>query len=325
MMKRILLFLFVILFVVFTYTFLHEGGHALVGVLSGGKITAFSLNFLDLSAHVGLEANFTSGELIANNLAGVSLPLAAWLIFFLLVPRRANLALESLKVFSSLVFLNTLLVWIVFPFLYMAGIAPSDDSTNFLNNSGVFPPLVALVAILLYAGGWALFRARMGGFSAIIRIFQRREDAAWTPAIGRTALSLAGIFIVCGALAFAANGFRLIAAPVNPFQPPLGYTLRVSIDLSAGEHSGEPVYIFNLTRPTKVGIFLLVEGIDTDYIDLVLTGPDQYSRVIVHGEQYTASQDAPRFEATLGPGQYQLVLTSKLSPGLVSIYTFGLD
>lgn len=56
----------------YLYTLLHEGGHALVGIIYGGRIDSFVLGF---NAHVAIrEANFTQiGESLFNS-AGVLLP-----------------------------------------------------------------------------------------------------------------------------------------------------------------------------------------------------------------------------------------------------------
>src|SRR5690349_9034665 len=75
------------LFVLVTYTFLHEGGHAVVGLLMGGTVTAFNLNFLNLSAHVGIEGDFTTFQNCVISLAGVSLPLLIWGVLVSLAPR----------------------------------------------------------------------------------------------------------------------------------------------------------------------------------------------------------------------------------------------
>ena len=45
----LLVLLFILLFVVFTYTILHEAGHALVGLLSGGRLTSFSIDIQTLA------------------------------------------------------------------------------------------------------------------------------------------------------------------------------------------------------------------------------------------------------------------------------------
>lgn len=147
--SKLVLFLAIMLFIVFMYTFLHEGGHALVAVLSGATLTTFSLSVIDLGAHVDYTGTLTPAQTVVNNLAGAGLPLLAW---------------------------------VVLPVLFLAGNAPSDD-------------------------------------------------------------------------------------------------------------------------------------------DVVLTGPNEYLRRIIHAEGYTAQRDNPHVEETLAPGQYQVILTSRPSPGVVSVYT----
>lgn len=46
--KRILIPLFIGYSFIYLYTFFHEGGHALLGVLFGGTLQAFDLNFWKL-------------------------------------------------------------------------------------------------------------------------------------------------------------------------------------------------------------------------------------------------------------------------------------
>ncbi len=315
-----LLFSWVIVFVVFMYTFLHEGGHALVGVLSGAAITAFSLSVFDLGAHVAMTGNLTPAQTIANNLAGVSLPLLVWLGFMLAAPRRANLALESLKVAGTLVALNTLLAWAVLPLLVWAGQAPSDDAVNFLHNSGVPPLWVTGAALLAYLGGWLLFGTRIAGWRQELDLFRAGDRPVWTAGVRRTTLGLLGVLAVCGFVAFAANGFRLTAPRPDPFLPPPGYAQVATIDLSAAAHDRSVVHTFTIEQSTAVGVYLLVEEINSEYFDVVLTGPNRYERLIIRAEGYTARRDNPHIEETLAPGQYQVVLTSKLSPGVLSVF-----
>jgi inner membrane protein involved in colicin E2 resistance len=53
------LLVFTLCFVLVVYTVTHEAGHAVVGVLFGQTLTAFKVNFLTLSAHVGLVGELT--------------------------------------------------------------------------------------------------------------------------------------------------------------------------------------------------------------------------------------------------------------------------
>ena len=79
-------------FVLVVYTLLHEAGHAIVGMLFGQTLTALKVNFLTLSAHVGLVGELTLAQHALQSVAGAALPLVIWFIFISRVPRRSTLA-----------------------------------------------------------------------------------------------------------------------------------------------------------------------------------------------------------------------------------------
>ncbi len=168
----VLLTLFVTIFVFFTYTFLHEAGHAIAGWLFGQSLTEFDASFWDLSAHVSLSGGaLTQMQLAIQSAAGVLLPLVIWAIFISLVPHKGSFILEILKLISSMVVVNTLLAWIVLPILFLFGRAPSDDVTNFLNFSQMPPLLLSFTALVLYANCWLFFLSRIDGFRNELLMF----------------------------------------------------------------------------------------------------------------------------------------------------------
>ncbi len=85
------------------------------------------------------------------------------MVFISLVPRKSSFTLEVLKLFSAMDIVNTLLVWIILPILFLLGNAPSDDVTYFLRYSQLPPLFVTLMAIIVYIGGWALFSSKING------------------------------------------------------------------------------------------------------------------------------------------------------------------
>ncbi|RPJ18496.1 MAG: hypothetical protein EHM33_31950, partial [Chloroflexi bacterium] len=104
-----LLLLFVFTFVLFTYTFLHESGHALTGLLFDQTLTEFNVNFLNFDAHVRMTGNLSQSESAIQSVAGAGLPLLIWFVFISLLPRKASFNLEVLKFLGSMLVLNTLL------------------------------------------------------------------------------------------------------------------------------------------------------------------------------------------------------------------------
>lgn len=322
--QRILLLLTITLLSAFFYTFLHEGGHALVGLLAGGSIHTFNINFFNLSAHVGLDVNFSPTQRVVNNLAGTALPLLAWLALILTAPRRTNLALEYTKIAVSLNFLSSLLAWMILPLvMFFTGSAPSDDVTNFLRNSGAHPLVVTLAAALIFTGGWRLAAHRIGGLQRALDLLRGQEDPVMTPPVRQTLGGLLALAAVCALAAFALNGFKLSGGSSSRNLPPADYSLTRQVDLSAAQFDQAAVLTFTLQQPATIGIFLLLEDMASDLFEVKLTGPDGYEFLIIHSEGYTASVDTPRMQAHLQPGEYTLVLSSRSSAGKVSIYTAG--
>jgi hypothetical protein len=239
------------LFVLLTYTFLHEGGHAIAGFLFGGTITELSLNFLNLSAHVGIEGDFTTLQNCIVALAGVSFPLLVWALCIQWVPLKSNMpnmVADSLRLVASLAVLNTLLAWIVIPILYASGSRPGDDSVNFLNYSAVPPLVVTAVALLLYTGGWAFYFRRTGGLHGIRDLLlglRFRTDEFFAPAARRALI----ILPLCGSIVAAISwGLSGYLAAANPLGLPAGYSHVGTLNLNEKRYADESVYQFTLDQ-----------------------------------------------------------------------------
>lgn len=207
--QKFFLFLILALFCLFLYTFLHEGGHALAGVLAGAELTGFNINFLDFSAHVSLAGELTQAEKAVNAVAGVGLPLSVWLVFILAVPRRTNFALESIKLAGTMMFLSTLLAWVVLPLVYRSGDFPADDVTDFLIHSGAAPLGVALAALGAYAGGWLMFLRKIDGLRHEVQQLRNPQAEVFVPAVRMILWVCLGIVLAGLLITFAANGFRI--------------------------------------------------------------------------------------------------------------------
>lgn len=316
----ITLILFVALFVFFTYTFLHESGHALTGWLFGQTLTEFNVSFWDLSAHVGMVGGeLTQSQLAVQAIAGTGLPLLTWGIFISLVPRKTSFTLEALKLVSSMAVVNTLLAWIILPVLFSLGKAPSDDVTNFLRYSHMPPLLLAGIAITSYIGGWILFLFKIDGLRNELLLFSTTDRNTLTADTRRTIPIMTSIMASFVILVFTFNTFA-DKNSLNKFMPPQDFAPVAQIDLATRAYSTETLAQFSLDKSMYVGIFVAIRSINSTYFDLSITGPDGYSSVILHGEGYNAFQDGGLWEENLPAGTYQLVLTSHQSPGTVFVY-----
>jgi hypothetical protein len=317
---QIALTVIVLLFVIFIYTFLHESGHAMTGVLFGQSITEFEVNFWSLNAHVGLVGGeLTLFQRSVQSMAGAALPLILWTIFITLVPRKGSFTLEALKLIGSMTVINTLLVWIGIPILFQFGKAPMDDVTNFLRYSHLPPVALTFIALVLYIGSWILFLAKIESLRDEFSIFLVSSKEKLIAGTRTTVPVIAGLMAFCAIVALMLNGLAGRNS-VDKFSPPQDFALISQFDLSDRPFTSDPVWQFSLKDPAYVGVFIVVRNINTNYFDLSIVGPDGFRSTILHGEGYSASQDGGLWAQNLPSGIYQLVLTSHQSPGVVSIY-----
>ena len=308
------------MFVFFIYTFLHESGHALTGALFGQSLTEFDVSFWDLSAHVGMVGGaLTESQLAVQAVAGAGIPLIVWAVFISLVSRKASFILEALKFISSMAVVNTLLVWIVLPILFMIQSAPPDDVTNFLRHSQMPPMLLTITASVLYTGGWILFLSKIDGLLNELLLFSITERNQLTAGIWKTIPAMVSILTLCVISAFALNT-SADKHLIDSFSPPKDFVPVAQLDLSKQAYPSETLTQFTLDESTIVGVFIIVKEINTTYFDLSVTGADGYSSIVLHGEGYNAFQDGGLWEENLPAGTYQLVLTSHQSPGTASVY-----
>jgi hypothetical protein len=316
----ITLILFVALFVFFTYTFLHESGHALTGALFGQSLTEFDISFWDLSAHVGMVGGaLTKPQLAVQAAAGAGLPLIVWAVFISLVPRKVSFTFEVLKFLSSMVVINTLLAWIILPILFSLHKAPPDDVTNFLRYSQLLPLLLTVIALMLYIGCWRLFLSKIDGLRNELLLFSVTDRERLITGTQKIVPAMTVIMACFVAVAFALNA-SADKNLLNKFTPPQDFILAAQIDLSKQAYPSEILTQFTVDEPTYVGVFLVIHNINTTYFDISVVGADGYTSTVVHGEGYAATQDGGLWEEILPAGKYQVMLTSHQSPGTVSVY-----
>lgn len=320
-LHRILLLLFVVLFVFFIYTFLHEAGHAIIGFAFGQSLTEFNVNFWDFSAHVGMiGGELTQSQLAVQAIAGVTLPLLMWAIFIDLVPRKASFILESLKLISSMAVLNTLLAWIVLSVLYVIGKAlPSDDVTHFLRYSQMPPLLLTFTVTIIYIRGWAYFLSKIDGLRNAFLLFRATDRKTITGGAHRIIAVMTGIMALCIVITNVINRSAAKSSLLS-LSPPPDFAAVAEIDLSDRTYSTETLAEFVLEEPAYVGVFIAVRNINTAFFDLSVMGPDGYNSVVLHGEGYSADRDGGLWEESLPPGAYRLVLISHQSPGTASVF-----
>lgn len=133
------------------YIGLHEGGHVLIAVLCGAKITTFSV----LGAHMSYTGGvFTSAALSLFYLAGMLLPVLVSIVYTLTYQRKtASVFYPIFSFFFLLIPTGSILAWMIVPVLCLVNQAPpNDDVTKFIASSGCPPWAVSLGAVILFAG-----------------------------------------------------------------------------------------------------------------------------------------------------------------------------
>lgn len=317
---RLVLTLFIALFTVFLYTFLHEAGHALVGLLFGQTLTAFNLNFWDFSAHVGLSGELTASQNALRSAAGAGLPLLAWLVFISLTPRQVNFSFGLFRLFASVTVLGSLLAWIILPLFRLFGNAfASDDVTHYLRYSQMPPLLLSILAIVLVAMGWSLFVSKAGSPRDQILLIREAGRATLLAGAGKTLPALVGLLAVCLLVTLAASG---VAAKNEALAlaPPAGFQPLETVDLAQRDYPAVTLAEFSLTETTTVGVFFRVENLDTSFIELRLEGGEEGGVVLLHGEAFRADRNTGLWQEPLPAGDYRLVLDARQSPGTLAVY-----
>lgn len=312
------LFLLILLSLAF-YTFAHEGGHALLGLLFGGKITNFSINFFDLSAQVGIDGKFSLWQNILISLGGVSMPVLICMGFLLFSSKNGDNLLYYFKTILFLVTVNTLLAWIVIPLLAMTGRAVRDDSFSFLSYTHISPLVEAGAALLVYIFFWVLFFRQMGGVGFLVNRFRTSTIDLNLSESRNTVFSLAAF----GSIVLAAALGLSLYLPNHAFDVPPGFRQVAELDLSKNSLSNQSIYRFTLDTPTRVNLVFLLQNVKGAPVNIRLNGPAGYETVFLEMTdpntkigQATVTPQA----AVLAKGDYEIVVSFPLCMGRVKGY-----
>jgi hypothetical protein len=316
---KIGILIFLLLFCLIFYTFAHEAGHAVIGLLFGGKITSFSINFIDLSAHVGLDGQFTNPQHALISAAGVSFPLIICITLLLLTRKKNEDILYTFKAIFFLIAVNSLLAWIAIPILAISGRTIGDDSFNFLNYTHIPPLLETSVALLVYLLFWGLFFRFMGGARFWVNRFLTTSFDVEAPGTRRTILSIASAGIIVLSCAFALS----VSFPDQAFTVPDGLQQVAELDLSKASFADQSVYRFSLEKPTSVRLYFLLNDVKGAPVNIRMTGPDGYEVVYLNMEdpKTTIGRASVNPQAViLENGAYDVMVSFPACQGNVKLY-----
>lgn len=311
------LLIFFLLVILSLYTLLHEGGHALMGLLFGGKITNFSANFLNLSAHVGIDGQFTRAQNALISVAGVSLPLLLVMLYLLASPKPEEPVLGWFQLILFMGTVNSLLAWIAIPVLVLLGQTPSDDSYNFLKTTGLHPLIVTGAALLIYLGCWVAYLRRSGGFRALIEPLRSAQLNLRQPVTQKNLRALAALGVLIVSITVALTS----AMPDRTFEIPAGYQQVAEMSFSSGPLDDVVLYRFTLREPSSVSFFLRMRDVKGGPAKIRLTGPNGYGNTFFQdnaadlniGQASVHPQDV-----VLEPGDYEIRVSFPRSAGQVT-------
>jgi len=138
-----------VFFIFFTYTFLHEIGHGIIGVISGGSIKELDVG---INAHIKIVgAKYNNITLPLGNAFGAILPYILTVIIIIFYNKSIkNEVYHCINFLFMVMVSSSMIAWVVIPIVWVYGIAPTgDDVTKFMNNSNLNPWFVSLTALLL--------------------------------------------------------------------------------------------------------------------------------------------------------------------------------
>ena len=147
---RAAIILIISVFIFYLYTFLHEGGHALVGLISNGRVDKMTLG---LNAHVYISgARFNPFSEALNNISGVLLPVIFLTILLVFYNRNGrNSIIHTSYILLYFFVVGSLLAWLFVPLLSLFKIIPgNDDISKFLNISGLHPIILSSVTSFIF-------------------------------------------------------------------------------------------------------------------------------------------------------------------------------
>ncbi len=320
-----ILIIFLPLLVLALYTLVHESGHGLVGLLFGGKINAFSVNFFNLSAHIGIDGTFTPLQQALICAAGVSLPVLLCMTFLMVSIKKSNPILDLFKFLLFMCTVNSMLAWVVIPLLVMFGQTASDDSFNFLNITHLPPLLVTGVVLAVYLVCWSLFFSSLGGLHAIRDHFRnlvahiKRPTDLCQPEVQMTLRSLAALAVVTASLIAGLT----LAFPDQGFQPPADYQKVAEIQLSQGPLQDESIYHFDLDQSVRASIFFGLDQVKGGPMRIHLTGNNGYDNVFFDFPDKKAAMSKSSVHPQAIPlekGEYEIRATFQPCQGRLRIY-----
>ena len=190
------------------YAFLHEAGHALVGLAYGGTIKSFV--FWNLNAHVRIvNVEYTVFGVSLMHIAGLLLPLIACALAAGFYSVKVKFTGYHICHFlASITIIGSMILWVVMSFRSLFTVfPPGEDVVNFLDTTS-FHPLIVALGILFLTGAYTIFCAAKGMYAKNLSFFYIGKVQADDKTSRKRALNKAAIgLLFATALALTAAVF----------------------------------------------------------------------------------------------------------------------
>jgi len=288
--------LLILLALIYLYTLLHEGGHALVAIMYGGKIESFVLGF---DAHITTSgANFTPlGEALFSA-AGVLLPALSLAVALKLYNRNSKSRIyHYLYAVFTIMVISSFLAWVAIPLISVSTEPPAgDDVSKFLKISGLNPLLISLLALLVMFL-LALSAYKRGLYSKTREHLNALSQTGRPKLNKRQTICLVLAIVILGSVAFGSYQMLL---------PDKVFTTSFSLDITAAREDIEIPFKVETSKSYNMNLKLDAEGLLTDVQIYDDKGSLVYQNI---GEWFTLSSSLDS-----EPGDYLFSLTFLRDP-----------
>lgn len=285
----------------------HEAGHALVAVFSGGEVSYFSMSLLD--ARIRYNGELSTIQTSILNIAGVGLPVLLWFIFLMVVPANSkNIWLEYTKTYS-LIIPASMLAWVFIPLLFIADKAPAgDDVTKFLQTSGINGYLVSLFFLALLALSFMLWKKKNPRAKKIL-LFRDQYIADYKPGM-------------IPFVAFSVLFLVLMTFPWVNHESAMGRTGSLIFQTSLEGLEGEYEICKFLVEKEVEQIDVIVEmkNVSADLIQMWLTDPEGETTAILDSKGFTVGAGSQTVSLELKKSEYRIMLNAESIIGKMSIF-----
>jgi len=298
--------LLILLALIYLYTFLHEGGHALVAIMYGGRIDSFVLGF---NAHITTSgANFTPlGEALFYA-AGVLLPALSLAVALKFYNRNIKSRIfHYLYALFTLMIIGSFLAWVAIPLISMFTEPPAgDDVSKFLEVSGLNPLPVSFITLMLMFL-LALIASKKGVFSKARE--QLSSLSQWEDGQYKKARTLGPVSIILPfILLLVLVGF----GAYHILQPNKVFETSFSMEIHDARKVVEMPFKVTKSKSYSLSLNLDAEGLLTDIQICDSAGNTVYQNI---SERFNLSSSLD-----LKTGDYLLTLTFLREPEAMTQY-----